>query len=51
MFKFIGALVVYGFAAYGVTRFLEERGEAGHGARASDTDKSVSRLKTFEVVK
>lgn len=49
MFKFIGALVVYGFAAYGITRYLEERGEEGSGALSFD--KASSRLKTFEVVK
>ena len=49
MFKLIGALVVYGFAAYGVTRYLEERSEESSGTLSFD--KTSSRLKTFEVVK
>lgn len=51
MFKFIGALVIYGFAAYGVTRYLEARSEEGGGTLSFDKDKAISRLKTFEVVK
>lgn len=48
MFKFIGALVVYGFAAFGVACYLKERSEDDG---ALSFDKASSRLKTFEVVK
>lgn len=33
MFKIIGAVVVYGLAAYGLTTFLQE-----HGLLAADSD-------------
>lgn len=54
MFKSIGALVVCGFAAYGVIRFVEEHVHVGEddGAQSfDDEDEAVSRRRAFDVVK